>query len=267
MSVHVEILGSGSAPNLVLIHGWGMSSAVFSPLIKPLSKIFTLHLVDLPGMGASRPIEPYHLHALADAVAENIPGKANVLGWSLGGLVAQRIAISQPDHIRRMVLVGSTPCFVNSSTWQHGVNPAAFEDFSRKVNENYQATILQFLTLQCMGASDARSTVRQLRTALAKKPGPTQATLQRALQVLLDSDLRDEVAHIRKPTLLIHGDRDTLAPLQAAHWMSQQLPAGFLRVIAGASHAPFLSHQAQFIEALTQFLEPEQASISRINSH
>ena len=259
MSVNVEIVGSGLAPNLVLIHGWGMSSAVFAPLIKPLSKIFTLHLVDLPGMGASRPIEPYHLHALADAVAENIPGKANVLGWSLGGLVAQRIAISQPDHIRRLVLVGSTPCFVNYSTWQHGVNPAAFEDFSGKVNENYQATILQFLTLQCMGATDARSTVRQLRSALANKPAPTQATLQRALQVLLDSDLRDEVAHIRKPTLLIHGDRDTLAPLPAAHWMSKQLPAGFLRVIAGASHAPFLSHQTQFIEALTQFLEPEQS--------
>ncbi|MBC7785939.1 MAG: pimeloyl-ACP methyl ester esterase BioH [Methylophilaceae bacterium] len=258
MSAHVEIIGTGSAPNLVLIHGWGMSSAVFAPLIKPLSKIFTLHLVDLPGMGASRPIEPFNLHALADTVGENIPGKANVLGWSLGGLVAQRIAILQPDRIRRLVLVGSTPCFVNHAGWQYGVNPAAFDDFARGVNENYQATILQFLTLQCMGASDARSTVRQLRTALANKPAPTQATLQGALKVLLDSDLRDEVANIRKPTLLIHGDRDTLAPLQAAHWMSQNLPLGFLRVIAGASHAPFLSHQTQFIAALTQFLEPEQ---------
>lgn len=258
MSAHVEIIGTGSAPNLVLIHGWGMSSAVFAPLIKPLSKVFTLHLVDLPGMGASRPIEPYHLHALADAVGESIPGKANVLGWSLGGLVAQRIAISQPDRIRRLVLVGATPCFVNHADWQHGVNPAAFDDFARKVNENYQATILQFLTLQCMGASDGRATTRLLRTALASKPAPTQNTLKRALQVLLDSDLRTEIAHIRKPTLLIHGDRDTLAPLAAAHWLSQNLPAGFLRVIAGASHAPFLSHQTQFIEALTQFLEPEQ---------
>ncbi len=258
MSAHVEIIGTGSAPNLVLIHGWGMSSAVFAPLIKPLSKIFTLHLVDLPGMGVSRPIEPYHLHALADAVAEGIPGKANVLGWSLGGLVAQRIAISQPDRIRRLVLVGSTPCFVNHADWQHGVNPSAFEEFSRKINENYQATILQFLTLQCMGASDARTTVRQLRAALANKPAPTQTTLQRALQILLDSDLRDEVPNIRKPTLLIHGDRDSLAPLQSAHWMSQNLPLGFLRVIAGASHAPFLSHQTQFIESLTQFLEPDQ---------
>ncbi len=256
MSVHVKTIGTG--PNLVLIHGWGMNSAVFQPLIKPLSKLFTLHLVDLPGMGESRPIEPFHLHALADAVGESIPGKANVLGWSLGGLVAMRIAMSQPDRIRRLVLVGSTPSFVNKSDWQNGVDPAAFDDFSQKVNENYQATMMQFLTLQCMGASDARSTVRQLRSAFADKPTPTQTTLQRALQVLLDTDLRDEMIDIRKPTLLIHGDRDTLAPVQAAHWMSQHLPLGFLRVIAGASHAPFLSHQTQFIEALIQFLEPDQ---------
>ena len=73
---------------------------------------------------------------------------------------------------------------------------------------------------------------------------------------MLDSDLRDEIAQIRKPTLLIHGDRDTLAPVQAAHWMMQQLPVGFLRVISGAAHAPFLSHGEQFIDTLNQFLEP-----------
>lgn len=256
MTIHVEALGTG--PNLVLIHGWGMSGAVWQPVVKKLSKTFTLHLVDLPGMGASRPLEPFHLHALADQVAEIIPGQADVLGWSLGGLVAMQIALSQADRIRRLVLMGATPCFVSKPDWPNGVNPAAFDDFSHKVNESYEATMMQFLTLQCMGDSDARGTVRQLRKAFAQKPTPTQSTLQRALQILLDSDLRDDIANIRKPTLLIHGDRDTLAPVQAAHWMSQHLPLGYLRVIAGASHAPFLSHQTQFIEALTQFLEPEQ---------
>ena len=107
-----------------------------------------------------------------------------------------------------------------------------------------------------MKADDARSTLKQLRASFNTRPTPTQTTLHRALQVLLDSDLRDEIANIRKPTLLIHGDRDTLAPVQAAHWMMQQLPHGFLRVISGSAHAPFLSHSEQFIAALNQFLEP-----------
>jgi pimeloyl-[acyl-carrier protein] methyl ester esterase len=259
MSVHVEIIGQGQP--LVMIHGWGLHSGVWQPLIKRLSAKYMLYLVDLPGNGNSRPIEPFHLHAIADEVAQVIPGVSDVLGWSLGGLVAQRIALNQPDRIRRLILCATTPCFVNQSFvnqagWDAGINPSNFETFADNVNQDYKAAMLQFLTLQCMQSSDRRSVVKQLRLSFETRPTPTQATLGRALNILLDSDLRTEIADIRKPTLLIHGDRDTLTPVQAAHWMMQQLPVGFLRVISGAAHAPFLSHGDQFIETLNQFLEP-----------
>jgi pimeloyl-[acyl-carrier protein] methyl ester esterase len=262
--LHIERIGTG--PNLLLIHGWGMSGAVWQPLVKTLSKTFTLHIVDLPGMGLSRPIEPYHLHTLAEKVAECMPANADVLGWSLGGQVAMRIALDYPDLVRRLVLVGSNPCFVNKSfdphnaeyhsTWESGIDPEVFSNFADNVNEDYHKTMVQFLTLQCMGATDARSIVKMLRNKFAERPAPSSQTLFRALNILLDTDLRAEVPQLRKPTLLIHGDRDTLAPVQAAHWMMQNLPLGFLRVMAGASHAPFLSHQEHFIDALVQFLEP-----------
>ena len=254
MTCHVEIVGQGKP--LVLLHGWGMHSGVWQPLVKRLSKDYMLYLVDLPGMGNSRPIEPYHLYNLADEVAEIIPGVCDVIGWSLGGLVAQSIAVNQPDRIRRLVLVGSTPCFVNKEGWDLGVDPANFNAFADAVNSDYKNTIMQFLTLQCMKASDARTTIKELRKSFELKPTPTQTTLTRALHILTESDLRNDIAKIRKPTLLIHGDRDTLAPVQAAHWMMQQLPMGFLRVMSGAAHAPFLSHSDAFIDALNQFLEP-----------
>ena len=254
MTCHVEIVGQGKP--LVMIHGWGMHSGVWQPLVKRLSKDYMLYLIDLPGMGNSRPIEPYHLYNLADEVAEIIPGVCDVVGWSLGGLVAQTIAINQPDRIRRLVLVGATPCFVSKPDWSSGVDPADFKEFADSVNHDYKRAIMQFLTLQCMKANDARDTIKQLRASFDFKPTPTQTTLQRALHILLETDLRNQVEAIRRPTLLIHGDRDTLAPVQAAHWMMQQLPLGYLRVMAGAAHAPFLSHSAQFIEALNEFLEP-----------
>ncbi len=254
MSAHVEIVGQGQP--LVMIHGWGMHSGVWQPLIKRLSAKYMVYLVDLPGMGNSRPIEPYHLHALADEVAQVIPGVSDVLGWSLGGLVAQRIALNQPDRVKRLILVGTTPCFVSKAGWDAGIDSTDFETFADNVNSNYKAAMLQFLTLQCMQSSDRRAVIRQLRLSFEARPTPTQATLGRALNILLDSDLRAEMPNIRKPTLLIHGDRDTLAPVQAAHWMMQHLPQGFLRVISGAAHAPFLSHSDLFIETLNQFLEP-----------
>lgn len=255
MSCNVEIVGQGQP--LVMIHGWGMHSGVWHPLVKRLSEHYILYLIDLPGMGHSRPVEPYHLHSLADEVAQVIPGVCDVLGWSLGGLVAQRIAMNQPDRIRRLILVSSTPKFVTSPDWQAGVDPTNFNTFANNVNHDYKHAMMQFLTLQCMKAKDARGTIKQLRQTFETKPTPTQSTLNRALHILLDSDLREEVSNIRKPTLLIHGDRDTLTPVQAAHWMMQQLPMGYLRVISGAAHAPFLSHSDQFIETLNQFLEPQ----------
>lgn len=253
-NLHVETTGSG--PNLVLLHGWGMHSAVWQPLVKKLSKIFTLHLVDLPGMGLSRPIEPFHLHAVAEKIAEMLPAHADIIGWSLGGQVAMRLAIDHPDLVRRLILVGTTPCYVNKSDWNIGIEPAVFNSFADNVNTDYHKTMTQFLTLQCMGAKDARATVKLLRKKFAERPVPTAQTLQKALNILLETDLRAELERLRKPALLIHGDRDTLAPVQAAHWMMQNLPIAYLRVIAGASHAPFLSHQEQFVEAVVQFLEP-----------
>lgn len=260
MSLHIEQTGTG--PNLVMIHGWGMHSGVWQPLVKKLSRHFTLHLVDLPGMGFSQPIEPSHLHAIAEKVAERIPGNADICGWSLGGLVAMRIALSYPEHVRRLVLVGSTPRFVNTEiapAWSHGIEAEVFQSFATQVGQDYQATLIKFLTLQCMGSNDSRATIKQLRTSFAERPVPTSGSLQKALRMLLENDLREEIPFLRKPVLLMHGDRDTLAPLQAAHWLAQHLPFGRLRVMAGASHAPFLSHPEQFIEALVQFLEPDNA--------
>jgi pimeloyl-[acyl-carrier protein] methyl ester esterase len=265
--LHVEQYGprtpqTGDVPNLVLIHGWGMHGGLWQPVIKKLSAYFNLHVVDLPGMGFSRPTEPSHMYAVAEKVAEILPANADLCGWSYGTHIAMHIAMLQPDSVRRMVLVAGTPKFVNeagSKGWQGGIDPAVYQRFAENVSHDYLNTMIRFFSLQCMGADGARNTIKQLRTSFSERPVPTLGTLQKALKNLLESDLREEIERLRKPVLLIHGDRDTLVPVQAAHWLAQNLPFGRLRVIARAGHAPFLSHQDQFVEALVQFLEPPAA--------
>jgi pimeloyl-[acyl-carrier protein] methyl ester esterase len=259
--VHSENFGSHAATpqHLVLIHGWGMHGAVWQPLVKSLSKRFYLHVVDLPGMGLSPPMASHDLESVAAKLLEVLPAEIDVCGWSLGGLISMRMALMQPERVKRLVLVGSTPCFVNQTgkaAWQDGINAEVFRDFALQVSVDYESTMLKFLTLQCMGSRDTRSIIKQLRVSFAARPSPSVTALQDALDILLENDLRPEVPLLQTPTLLIHGDRDTLAPVQAANWMSQHLPQSSLRVIAGASHAPFLSHTEQFTETLLQFLEP-----------
>ena len=260
MSLHVETYGKGA--DLVLIHGWGMHGGVWQPLLRHLSPHFRLHAVDLPGMGFSRPLEHGQLQAYAEQLATVIPADADICGWSLGGLIAMRLAVLRPELVRRLVLVGATPCFTNraeSPTWSDGVDEQVFRQFASQVAQDYQSTLIKFLTLQCMGADNARGTVKQLRESFAARPVPTMESLQRTLRILLENDLRAEIGDLQTPTLLIHGDRDRLAPVEAARWLAQHLPAGSLRVIAGAAHAPFLSHPASFTEALLQFLQPTSA--------
>jgi pimeloyl-[acyl-carrier protein] methyl ester esterase len=76
----------------------------------------------------------------------------------------------------------------------------------------------------------------------------------------LQTDLREEVGRLFQPTLLIHGDRDTLAPLSAAHWLAMHMQRAQLRVIAGAAHAPFLSHADAFCESVEAFMADDLPS-------
>lgn len=267
--LHVDMLAPavrsdalGAVPNLVLIHGWGMHGGLWQPVVKKLAAHFNLHIVDLPGMGFSRPIDPGGLDAIAKKVVEILPDNADICGWSFGTHVAMRAAMMEPDKVRRMILVASTPRFVNapsSADWQLGIDGEVYRRFADSVSQDYQNTLVRFFSLQCMGADDARSTIKQLRVSFAERPVPTMSTLHKALSILLETDMRNDIPQLKKPVLLIHGDRDRLVPVQAGHWMAQHLPFGRLRVIAGAGHAPFLSHQNQFVEALVQFLEPATA--------
>lgn len=256
MSLFIEKIGSG-AP-LVLLHGWGLHGGVWQPLVKSLSRHYSLHIVDLPGMGYSSPIDAPADTSLLQAVAQHLlnelPPDVDVVGWSLGGLIAMQMALLKPQQIRRMILVGSTPCFVSKPDWVDGVSAAVFQKFAADIGADYKNTLMRFLTLQCMGEKTGWRTTRQLRESFEKRPTPTLTSLQKALSLLLDNDLRTQVPQINARTLIIHGDRDTLAPLPAAQWLATHLPNAQLRVISGASHAPFLSHGEQFIAALEQFL-------------
>ncbi len=252
MSLHIETMGQG--PDLVLLHGWGMHGGVWRGVCNALASHFRLHLTDLPGMGHSPPCEPYTLGQLAREIAGQLPDEATVCGWSFGGEVAIRLALDYPERVSRLILVGSTPRFVNAADWQNGVAPEVFSEFAAQVAADYHPTMGRFLGLQAFGGESSRTLMRELREQFAARPEPAPQVLQQALAVLLETDLREQISHLNLPVQIIHGNRDTLAPVAAAYWMAEHLPQPTLNVIPGASHAPFLSHPTAFVDAMTGFI-------------
>jgi len=250
--LHIDKIGHG--PDLVLLHGWGMHGGIWDGLHEALSQRFRLHVVDLPGYGASAHCEPYTLAGLADAVAQALPQRAHVCGWSLGGQVALRLALDFPERVNRLVLIGTTPCFRQRADWPHGMDDATLEEFARSLETDYAGTLKRFLSLQARSGDDARAVIAALREKLFARGEPSLAALRAGLALLRDIDLRDAVAEIAQPSLVIHGARDTVTPAAAGEWLAQRLPHCALTIVGGSAHAPFLSHRAETLRAMEQFL-------------
>lgn len=252
MSLHVETRGNG--PDLVMLHGWGLHGGLFKPVVDALSRCFRLHIVDLPGHGRSDTLEgDYTLCNIARAVAEAVPDRATWLGWSLGGRVVLQAAADGHD-INKLILVGSNPCFVQREDWPHAMPEENLMKFADGLKNDYRQTLQRFIALQSLGSEKGREELRTLRSELFDHGEPDPQALAGGLEILRSADLRHLLSQIAQPTLLLHGQRDTLAPVAAAEYSATRLPKGQLVVIKGAAHAPFISHPQQFIHAVEEFM-------------
>ena len=250
--MHIDSLGSG--PDLVLIHGWAMHGGIFAPLTSLLRSRFRLHIVDLPGHGHSRDdagsLEPA---ACAARLVERLP-RAVWIGWSLGGLVALHAALDHADHVRGLVTIAASPCFVASPDWPHGVPLETFTQFDAGLRTDYRATIERFLALEALGSDHAKAELRELRAHVFERGEPVLAALEQGMHLLENTDLRDRLGGLAVPNLWIAGRRDRLVPAAAMRWAAQRSPFGrFVEFSSG--HAPFIGHATELADAVQTFVD------------
>jgi pimeloyl-[acyl-carrier protein] methyl ester esterase len=286
MSLHVEVTGSG-AP-LVMLHGWGMHGGVWTDTVRKLETDFQVHNVDLPGHGFrgkrcvgrvkgeegrvpsplpplplagegnpspfSLPPSPFTLDSIVEKLNIQFPHPVTVLGWSLGGIIAQHWAALEPEKVRRLILVNSTPCFAAREDWAFGMPLETLAQFAAELEKDHAATLRRFLALQVRGSEGERELLVALREKLFSRGEPHLDALRGGLAILCDADLRGTLLQITQPTLVIAGGRDRLTPPEASHYLAQSLQNARVVVIDGAAHAPFLSHPEIFVEHVKSFL-------------
>jgi len=238
---------------LLALHGWSCSGAVLAPALGAALPGHRLVTLDLRGHGASPSGAPFGLDDLARDLAAMAgavgPGPFDLLGWSLGGLVALAALPALGARVGRLVLVGATPRFTQGDGWEHGVPPRALEAVAARTRRDPARAVEAFW--------DGMFSPQEQDLAPPRPGGlpvPAAADLLAGLTVLARADLRAALGAVAVPTLVVHGEADPVCPVGAGRALAEAIPGAQLAVLPGAGHAPFLSAPGVFATTVAGFL-------------
>ena len=242
--------------NLVLIHGWGFGSRIWRDFIPYIKDQWRITIVDLPGYGDPRGnaqacFDLTDINQIVNFISPDIPEKAIILAWSLGGHVAARLANIRKD-ITALILVASSPCFLKKPDWRHGVDPVDFDQLANRLSENKTKALQQFSGLIAMGDKHPKETIRKLNDYVDDK-APEIETLKAGLEILRQEDLRSVVTNLHCPIGMIFGKRDVLVNRSTGGALQALRPDINTIEIVDTGHAPFLTRPQETADALSKF--------------
>lgn len=245
--MHIDTYGHGGDIPVVLIHGWAMHGGIMAPLAEAIVRIprVRAYVVDLPGHGySSEGEEGFDVADTVERLSRLVPQRSIWIGWSMGGLVALRAALTPSAQVAGLGMLCASPCFVSHGAWEHGVPLAVFQQFGADLANDYEGTIDRFLALEAQGDDNAQACLRELKAHVFDRGRPSASVLEMGLYALEHSDYSEQLSHVTCPSIWVPGGRDRIVPWQAMEWAAEAARGRYHR-IDGAAHAPFITHVAE----------------------
>lgn len=229
--------GSGS-PVLCIMGLGGRATDWNDGFMSALAPHHRLITFDNRGTGRSdRPEEPYTLEQMADEAVAVLRAaghaRAHVMGTSMGGMIAQLVALRHPDIVERLVLL----CTHMGGTAVAPPTPAAISIFSADRSLPTDALVRQSMrAITAPGFADRHPEAIEGLVALAVAQPTPPATFMRQLQAIMMSDRSDRLGAIRAPTLVVHGTEDPLVPAANGAALARAIPGARHVEIPGCGH-------------------------------
>jgi Predicted hydrolases or acyltransferases (alpha/beta hydrolase superfamily) len=234
----------GDGVPLVLVHGGESDRTQFTRLRAYLGPGIRAISYDQRDSGITvNPPEPYTMETLADDLVGLLDAlglqRANLLGTSFGGALVQHTAIRYPDRVDSIILVCSTPSWALCPDRIDGLLQLPHEDRQKALQD-------LFVTPE----GQARLGGHAGRVLTYRDPEKTE----RRHAAIRGHEVRDRLADIKAPTLIVHGTEDPIAPYSGAVYMQEHIPNARLRPIAGGRHAIALEFAEELAGHVREFL-------------
>ena len=254
LNIYYEIIGQGQP--LVMIRGVGSNVDHWYEQVPVLSKKYQLLVFDNRGIArSSDPGGSFSTKNMAADTAALMEAlgikKAHVLGYSMGGMIAQELALAYPEKIIGLILV-ATDCGIS-------LRIKAQPEYSRLFTEMIRLGTNEAKTAAagCLFAKqtfESRPDVIQRYAEVSLRFPAPQKTLERQWEAITRHDACDRLQNITAPTLVITGSEDVLIPPENSRVLAERIPDAQARSIDGG-HLFVVEQAQQFNEAVLDFLD------------
>ena len=256
MTVRIAWERRGAGPPLVLVHGLGYARWGWEPVVDALARRFELILFDNRGIGESdAPPGPYTVAALAGDVLQVMDDagltRAHVLGTSLGGMVAQEVALTSPERVERLVLACTTP----GGTGAYPLPDATLRLIAEAPSREPAVALRLFVENALAPATvieQPELVDRILAHRLAEPQDPAAWAAQAAAGAAFDRFA--QIGAIGMPTLVQHGTEDRVVDPRNAQLLAERLPRATVDLFEGGGHLFFWEDPDRFVASVTSFL-------------
>jgi len=259
IEVYYEEHGAGEP--LLLIMGWGGNADTWKPQIPGLAEQYRVIAFDNRGVGRTlAPDEPYSIAQMAaDTIglldALNV-GRAHVFGISMGGMVAQELALAHPERIGALVLGCTSPG--SSQAAGSGKLQGEIAEFKETAGDNgpdlewFSEFLKRLWTDRALAQSD--KSLQDFVLSLIRFP-PAPHGLRNQADAITNHDAYSRLPEIRLPTLVMTGERDSLIHPMNSIILAERIPRAELRLYAGLKHAFHLEEANHVNSTIIEFIE------------
>ncbi len=259
VDIYYEIHGPSNAPPVVFIGGWASYRWIWFRQIPAFKERYKCVVFDNRGAGrSSKPDYPYTMQMFADDTVGLMKAlgieTAHTIGISMGGLIAQQIAISYPEKLRSLIIVSSNFGGLNAIPMDDKTMALLIALPTETISKEQARQMRYRATFSLEFLQDNKSVMELIDEWVQQYPAPVYAQVHQSSAVSA-FNAEEQVKQIAVPTLILHGDSDLAVPPGNAKLLANNISTSKLIMIQGGSHFSIIEKYEVFNSEVMSFIE------------